>query len=421
MINLWNKIFNLYNYLESKIAFYPTIITLGGILFTLFMYYLEANHQASEWVISVLPQLEIKKADTAQTLLGTIIGGLISLMVFSFSMVMVVLNQASSNFSPRLLPGLISNKNHQYVLGFYLATIIYCILIFLSVESGQDSNNLPVCSICMGIFFTICCLGLFIYFIHSISQAIQVNNISKNIYCVAAEKLKQLAANSKEEFTGFDNTNAFIYRATRVGYYNKVNYKALEKVLKNKPELNIFVTVVRGQFVQLNTCLFKTNVDIDTEIAEEIAACFQYTEGEIITENYVLAYKQLTEIAVKAMSPGINDPGTAILCLDYLTALLKLRLPLADAPDVVRLGNQYLMENKVSFKEIISTIFAELRNYCTHDVVITRKMIETLNYLNEQPHYSKQYKAIITQEKTLVQEDAQECMRNSKDIAGIAI
>src|SRR5690606_41948384 len=91
-------------------------------LVALLVMYLE-QQCISRKIMDVFPLLLVEDGDTALTVLSACLGGLISLMVFSFSMVMLLLSQASNNYSPRLLPGLISDKRHQLILGIYLATI----------------------------------------------------------------------------------------------------------------------------------------------------------------------------------------------------------------------------------------------------------------------------------------------------------
>ena len=132
-LTLISKIYNL----KNKIAFFPSIIAMAGVIFAYLMMYSE-NEGISSYLQEFLPELVINDKETARTILSTFIAGLTSIMVFSFSMVMILLNQASSNFSPRLLPGLISNRRHQIVLGIYLFTIIYCILIFISLQTLHD-------------------------------------------------------------------------------------------------------------------------------------------------------------------------------------------------------------------------------------------------------------------------------------------
>ena len=98
--------------LESNIAFYPSIISLFGMLFAFSMIYLESIG-VFKYLVEHAPILVVNNAETARSLLTTFIAGLISILVISFLLVMILLNQASSNFLPRLLPRLISNRRHQ--------------------------------------------------------------------------------------------------------------------------------------------------------------------------------------------------------------------------------------------------------------------------------------------------------------------
>lgn len=137
-----DRLTNFVKQIRNKIAFLPTIISIAGLALAFLMIYLEQIN-ISRYLIDVAPGLVIDDTDTAKTILSTLIGGLFSLTVFSFSMVMVLLNQASSNFSPRVLPGIISDEKHQFVLGQYIATILYNIFILISIEPTENSYQTP--------------------------------------------------------------------------------------------------------------------------------------------------------------------------------------------------------------------------------------------------------------------------------------
>ena len=166
MKQIYFKILTFFNVVKSNIIFYPALLAAIGFNFAFLMLYLEKKGVSNKF-LEIFPQLVIENGDTALTLLSVCIGGLISLMVFSFSMVMLLLSQASSNFSPRLLPGLISDKRHQFILGFYLATILYNIFILFAIEPSSKKYSLPGLSVLLAIIFTIICLIAFIYFIHN--------------------------------------------------------------------------------------------------------------------------------------------------------------------------------------------------------------------------------------------------------------
>ena len=155
------------------------------------MIYLE-DLGVSKYLVEHLPILVVDNGDTAMTILSALISGLISVVVFSFSMVMLLLSQASSNYSPRLLPGLISDKRHQVILGIYLATILYNIFILFSIQPTGDKYQIPGFSVLIGILATVVCLYAFIYFIHNISQSIQISNILQGIFDTAKSRLSLL-------------------------------------------------------------------------------------------------------------------------------------------------------------------------------------------------------------------------------------
>ncbi|NJW54951.1 DUF2254 family protein, partial [Salinimicrobium oceani] len=139
--------------MKSKIAFYPSLFALSGLLFAFIMMYLE-ERGISGYLVENIPLLVVNNGDTALTILSACITGLISMMVFSFSMVMVLLNQASTNYSPRLLPGLISDHKHQIILGIYLSSILYCIFILFSIQPTGDQYQVPGFSVLVGILAT---------------------------------------------------------------------------------------------------------------------------------------------------------------------------------------------------------------------------------------------------------------------------
>ena len=212
------------------------------------MIYLE-QVEISAYLMDVAPGLVINNTDTAKTLLSTLIGGLISLMVFSFSMVMVLLNQASRNFSPRVLPGIISDQKHQVVLGLYIATILYNIFILVSIEPSEYSYQTPGFSVLVGIILTVLCLAEFIYFIHHISQAIQVGNVLTNIHEKTKFSIMSIVEEQKEKPFDFPNLERWVeYTINRSGYFYGILKDDLLEICK-KHETRIIVQLFKGQFI----------------------------------------------------------------------------------------------------------------------------------------------------------------------------
>ncbi|QTD38095.1 DUF2254 domain-containing protein [Polaribacter batillariae] len=409
LLSLLYKIYDL----KDKIAFFPSIIAIAGAIFAYIMMYLE-NKGISKYILEFLPELVINNTETARAILTTFIGGLISIMVFSFSMVMILLNQASSNFSPRLLPGLISNRRHQIILGIYLFTIIYCIFILVFIEPTGKKYQLPGFSVLLSIVFMVNSLAAFIYFIHSISQEIQINNILSNIFSSSKNRLKKIIEKEKQINASKPNSeNWTTYNAKSSGYFNTISTETLLHIAK---ENNIKIEIVsnKGSYCNEDAVLFKIDKKVDDRIIKKIYSNFNFSKSELIDDNYLLAFKQITEVAVKSMSPGINDPGTAINAIDYLSQLFILRVQKQDVDLVQEKDAILIILNSVNFKDLIYNVMAPLRTYCAHDVIIVRKLLALLENLKKKAILNS-YKQSIDNEIALLLTDAKREIANESD------
>ncbi|QQX75627.1 MULTISPECIES: DUF2254 domain-containing protein [Aequorivita] len=418
MKKLFIRIFDFFNTVESKIAFYPTLFAISGFFVAVLMIYLE-QHGISREIMDVWPILMVEDGNTALTVLSACLGGLISLMVFSFSMVMLLLSQASNNYSPRLLPGLISDRRHQIILGIYLSTILYNIFILFSIEPSEDKYTLPGFSVLLGIVFTIVCLVAFIYFIHNISQSIQINNILDVIFEYAERRLQGLIESEKGKTKKFSNTdNWYEYKAGRSGYFQNISIKNILKICDDE-ETKIYITIPKGLFVLKNSIFLKSEKQLDEKVVNSIISNISFARGELVEDNYILAFKQITEIAVKAMSPGINDPGTAINAIDYLTDLFALRMQKNDNGIIIHKENATLRVAVVTFKELMYNVMASLRTYCKHDPVLVEKLLWMMVYLQKQPAAENNYHKVIKEEMTTLLEQAKNSFDSEWDVLTI--
>ncbi|MCM4154574.1 DUF2254 domain-containing protein [Gramella sp. AN32] len=415
MKELYNRTRSFFNVVESKIAFYPTVFALLGFHFAILMLYLE-NLGISKYLIEHFPILVVDNGDTAMTILSSLISGLISMVVFSFSMVMLLLSQASSNYSPRLLPGLISDKRHQIILGIYLFTIIYCIFVLFSIQPTGDKYQIPGFSVLLGILETVVSIGAFIYFIHNISQSIQISNILQNIYATAKRRLNDLIEHEEDDLQEFPDTSDWSeYYSEKSGYLQNISFTNLVDICQ-KHDILIHILPVKGIFVLHGIPLFKTNREIDKKIENKIHPNFNFAREELVADNYALAFKQITEIIVKAMSPGINDPGTAINGIDYLSELLALRMKKKDTSKIIREGKIFVKLNTVDFDIMLYNIMASIRTYCKHDVILVQKLLLMFYYLQKQEHKNESYEDSINAEAQNLLVDAEKAINNKVDV-----
>lgn len=415
MKQLYNKLLKILHVIKSKIIFYPTVFAVLGILFAFLLMYLE-NLGISRYLLDNLPILVVDNGDTALTILSAIITGLISMMVFSFSMVMLLLSQASSNYSPRLLPGLISDKSHQIILGIYLGTILYCIFTLFSIQPTGDKYQIPGFSVLLGIVFTVACIYAFIYFIHNISENIQISKILDKIFLTAQTNLTALIEEENEGKVPFPETKEWKkYYTEDCGYLQNISIPNLVEICKQK-NVQLHVIPVNGVFVLKGFPLFRASKELDKDTVNSIISNFNFSRGELVQDNYVLAFKQITEIILKAMSPGINDPGTALNGIDYLSELFSLRMQKKDRNIIVRDNEAYLRINTVDFDELLYNVMAAIRTYCKHDIILIQKLMLMLQYLKMQPSPGKDLVKCIELEAQTLINDARGAITNKRDL-----
>lgn len=355
--------------------------------------------------MELAPALMINNADTARSILSTLIGSILSLTVFSFSMVMLLLNQASSNFSPRLLPGLIGDKNNQVVLGFYLGTILYNIIILISILPDGEYYQMNGFSILVGIILGMLCLALFVFFIHSISNAIQIDNILESIFIKTKNKLELLCSEENEtlEVSIKFREHADI-RSQKAQYYQGIKEDAAKKFAAAN-EVNIEIIPYKGKYLLPNTPLAKVDRKLTEEQLEEIQGIFNFSNEKLISRNFVLGIKQISETGIKAMSPGINDPGTAIITLDYLTELLAIRMRLDDFETMKTDDEFAIVLNNLPFKDLLYENLALYRQYCKHDYILMSRLSFMLKYLVLQKCKKQEYLEVIKQQMNILQQD----------------
>ncbi len=414
MKELWANLRTVLYPIRSKIAFYPSLFAVFGFSLALVLIYAE-NRGISAYLMNNVPTLVVNNGETALTILSACITGLISMMVFSFSMVMVLLNQASTNFSPRLLPGLISDKKHQVILGIYLATILYCIFIAISIQPDGEEYQIPGFSVLLGIIFTVICMGAFIYFIHTISQSIQINNILDDIYQSAKKRLDYLIEDPADTTGNFPDSKDWPeFYAEKSGYFQHLNLENL-KSLCDQEKIDLHILPVKGVFVLKETPLFKSSKKLEKETLQRIQEAIVFSRAELISHNYALAFKQITEIIVKAMSPGINDPGTAINGIDYLTELFAMRMQKNDSSVHITNNQHKIKFNVVTFSELMYNVMASLRTYCKQDIIIIQKLSLMFRYLKNQQSIDNTYYEVIEKGAEALMQDAFQEISNHED------
>ncbi|UUD64558.1 DUF2254 domain-containing protein [Pseudomonas seleniipraecipitans] len=410
-----NFLFRAYQRITHSLAFYPTLIAIGFFFLCVLTMALEYR----PWMLALKQNVDIgmvRNAENARLILATLVTGILSLMVFSFSMVMVVLNNAAASLSPRVIPGLISSKGHQKTLGIYLGSILYALLLITTIEQG-DTDRVPSLGVLITLAMGITCLGLFVHFIRSISQSIQVEHILNNLYLASLEKLhtcsSKLAAR-EQQVSWPDDSDWITVNAQRNGYFKALNVSEANTLLR-RHQVRMTVMAHRGFFVSEGHPLFRLERQLDEDTCQQLLDCFDFFIEEYASNHYFFGCRQMSEIAVKALSPGINDPGTAIKTVDLLSVLLGKRLELGDR-DFARLPDEppRLSYQELSLDQLLLQLLGPIRAYGATDVSVLVSLLQAFKNLLHRPCSTAQRGELLRHARS-VRDTADRCLHEGRE------
>lgn len=328
-------------------------------------------------------------------------------------MVMVVLSQALVSLSPRVIPGLISDKRHQTVLGFYLGTLLYLFLVMIDLKPDGDIVSIQL-NVLLAIVAGISCLILFTYFIHTISQGIQVELILEDIFRKTRHQLSLIKSEDGEQDISNDQHDGYVELiSSREGYYNGFNKDGLVSFCQQL-DGEFVIPIRHGTYIYPGMVIGLISPNVRKDDHDHIFNYF-FIENNISDDHYMHGLKYISEIGVKALSPGINDPGTAIKAINYLTVLIIQRMTkpeknvLLDSDGKVRVAFKPL-----DLATIVYYFYTPFRTYGGKDITVMLIMLKAFNALiradrDKQHHVSVFYDATLSVRNT-IEEDIHSVM-----------
>ncbi len=387
--------FNFIKRLVSSIAFMPSLIALAfGLLPFLLIAFPFPDIKNSPFAV-----FSITDPENIRVILSFVIGGVFTLTIFSYTMVMNVLNRSISNYSPRLIPLLLSEKHHQLILGFTSGTIIYALILAIFIASDAKLQ-FPHIGAALAVFFTICCVILFIYFVHSVSQSIHINHVLKKSYLNTKKNINELLDHHENLVLEEGEWPDFQYKIKNsgCGYFNGLRMQHLAH-LAEKYDFTIQILALRGHFIYDNELYLSISRKVDDSVKKKIKRCFNIDHDEPLEVTEV-GFKHLVEVAVKASSPAINDPGTSISSIDYLTQLFGQYLLVGrfNAYKYKGISRIYIKHAKI--ETLFKFCFAEMYQYMKDDPVLVVRLRQSLDKIESFDTKNRLKEEIIELRKT---------------------
>jgi uncharacterized membrane protein len=340
-------------------------------------------------------------AEGARVVLSVIAGSLITVLAVAFSGTMIAIQQASTQFTPRVLRNFTRDRGNQVVLGTYIATFTYALLVLRRVrgDNGSPDEFVPAISITVGMALALLSLCLLVYFIHHVSESLQVTYLLRAIRRDLDEELErcfpdELGAPAHEAAPARERASEpaliveTMIRSENEGYLRRVAESALGGESQDRPLWRtIEIAPVIGDYVRKGDVVARVRSDgpLPPELECRLRSAFQLDRDRSVQQDAMFGIRQLVDIALKALSPGINDPTTAEQALDHLSGALALLLhrcgpdPERSLPDGTRVRFEI-----PDFSDYVEASFAQIRRAARSNLHVSRYLIEVLRKLLEQ-------------------------------------
>jgi uncharacterized membrane protein len=371
----------------------PALMTIGALALALLT--LSLDHAVGDRWLGAFAGILTIGPEGARSVLSTVAGSMITVASLVFSMTLVTLQLASSQLGPRLITRFMRDHVNQVVLGTFIATFLYALLVLQTVTQGEQAF-VPHVSVTAALFLTLASLGWLVYFIHHVADSIQADTViaevAEDLRAALDRMYPRLAAREPATWATrpvpadvLAAPSAFI-RAPKGGYVQAIGTHALLD-LAREHDLVIEIDRRPGHFVIAGRPLMRAwpSARVSEAVAEAAAREVVLGPKRTPTQDVEFSIHALVEIAVRALSPGINDPRTAMTGIDHLAAALAHLLRCGERSPLLhdRDGALRLISNPTTFEEAIEAALSPIRQAANGHVGVLIRLIEALVVLAE--------------------------------------
>lgn len=321
---LWAK-------LNSNYWFYPALFSVIAALLAVTLIWLDRNGFAEflndvEWIIPARP-------DGASNMLTVIAGSMIGVASTVFSITIAAVAYASGAYGPRLLTNFMEDKGNQFSLATFIGTFVYALVVLRAVRSEDEiaptaadaaatsfPGFVPQLSLLVGLGLMAASIGVLVFFLNHIPASIRINTVLEGIGSRLLEGVEDIYPDPDNGTPPTSLPPGSPVLSGRTGYVQLISFERLARIAE-KAEGRISLAVRTGDFVHPGMAIANIcDIEITDEMVEELRDCFTLGATRTPEQDLQFLIDELVEIGLRALSPGINDPFTAITALHWLGA-----------------------------------------------------------------------------------------------------
>lgn len=308
----------------------------------------------------------------AQTIHSSVFTGLLAMMTFTFSTILVVLTTYSSQFSPRTLPNFIENRQVQHIFGIFIGAVSYSMTMLFFLRPALKTS---VVASTVAVLVVLISIVAFVAFIHIVSQSIRVTTLLDRLHEEGNELLKRQIDHIKSgehviSMELSEQTHPNVIRATCTGYIQAIDYEGIEN------EKAVYISAYIGSFVTQGQ-------EVGWSTGKDMGRYILVGPTKSSEQDFSFVIEKLSEVALRAISPGINDPNTARHAIRIIGDLMRCYAIFPDGPLLTGEDRRHATE-RITFQELLYNSFYQLRHYGKEDVSVLATMLESLRTMKQQ-------------------------------------
>jgi uncharacterized membrane protein len=332
----------------------------------------------------------------ARTMLSVIASSMITVASLIFSVTMLSLQLASSQFGPRTLGNFMRDRGNQIVLGTFIATFLYCLFVLRSVRGTEGSSFVPHLAVGFGVLMAAASVAVLLYFIHHIATSIRVETLLEKLAvegCAAVDHIfpERLGHGPANEAAGQTLPYDFEADSRQIpadsdGYVQYIGGDVLMRIA-TKNDLVLSISARPGVFVTQGGCVIAAypKAWVSDKIEEDLRGAVVIGRDRTPYQDLEFAIRRIVELAQRSLSPGINDPTTALYCIDRLGQVFG-RMADRDIPSPMRLdqsGELRVVTEVFDLGHVTCRAFAAIARYGMTDADVVTRLAETLAKLEK--------------------------------------
>lgn len=409
--------------LRSSLWFIPGLMIFASIFLAIVLIEIDSNIKR-EWLVAY-PRIFGLGADGSRGMLTAIAGSMLTVATLAFSLTLSIIAQASGQYTPRILRNFMRDKVNQFILGYFVSVFAYSLIILRTIRGADELKFVPSLGVAIGLLLALGGIVVLIYFIHHIASSLQVTNIilgieeetSEVITRIFPERLGEGADKPEIDQPEDLEENLVWYGIGSLldGYIQYVNTDGLmDYAVRN--DLYIRMEYGIGEFIAKDIALISVSKKPDADQVREINSYFNIYRYRTIAQDVGYGIRQIVDIALKALSPGVNDTTTALICIDYLAVIISeiagRKLPVRTRAFKGRLR---VFVKAPSFEDYVRVAFDQIRVNANGDLAVYTRLLQTLRIVALRSKDSPQRYAIILEHVELTRKFAEQFLQSEDE------